>query len=65
MIEGLREMFSDFFDGVDFAQAGQVVSVDLHLQGGGKHSASLAPDGWFVALLHLTALASTDLKERD
>lgn len=60
VIEGLREMFSDFFDGIDFAHAGQVVSVDLHLRGGRTHRASLAPDGWFVALLHLTALASTD-----
>jgi predicted ATPase len=59
VIEGLRDMFPDFFDDLDFAKAAQVVSVDLHLRGSGVHSASLAPDGWFVALLHLTALAST------
>lgn len=60
VLAGLREMFADFFDDLDFAKAAQVVGVDLHLRGGGAHSASLAPDGWFVALLHLTALASTD-----
>lgn len=60
VIDGLREMFPDFFDDLDFAKAAQVVGVDLHLKGNGAHSASLAPDGWFVALLHLTALASTN-----
>jgi predicted ATPase len=60
VIDGLREMFADFFDDLDFAQAAQVISVDLHLKGNGTHPANLAPDGWFVALLHLTALASTD-----
>lgn len=60
VIDGLRETFPDRFDDLDFAKAAQVIGVDLHLKGGGTHSASLAPDGWFVALLHLTALASTD-----
>jgi predicted ATPase len=60
VIEGLREMFPDFFEDLDFAKAAQVVGVDVHLKHGRMHSASLAPDGWFVALLHLTALASTD-----
>ncbi len=60
VIAGLREMFPDFFDDLDFAKAAQVVGVDLHHKGSGTHSASLAPDGWFVALLHLTALTSTD-----
>jgi predicted ATPase len=59
VIEGLREMFPDFFEDLDFAKAAQVIGVDLHLKNKGTHSASLAPDGWFVALLHLTALAST------
>lgn len=63
VIDGLREMFADFFDDLDFAQAAQVISVDLHLKGNGTHPANLAPDGWFVALLHLTALASTDASD--
>jgi len=60
VIDGLRELLPDLFEDLDFAKAAQVVGADLHLKGSGVHSASLAPDGWFVALLHLTALASTD-----
>jgi predicted ATPase len=60
VIEGLREMFPDFFDDLDFAKAAQVIGADLRLHHGRVVSASLAPDGWFVALLHLVALASTD-----
>jgi predicted ATPase len=60
VIDGLREIFADFFDDLDFEKAAQVVGVDLRLKGNRVHSASLAPDGWFVALLHLTAVASTD-----
>ncbi|HEX7836166.1 MAG TPA: AAA family ATPase [Kofleriaceae bacterium] len=60
VIDGLREIFFDFFDDLDFEKAAQVVGADLHLKRNRVHSASLAPDGWFVALLHLTALASTD-----
>jgi predicted ATPase len=60
VVDGLREIFADFFDDLDFEKAAQVVGADLHLKGGRVHSASLAPDGWFVALLHLTAVASTD-----
>lgn len=60
VIEGLREMFGDFFEDLDFGKAGQVVGADLHLRGGKKIPANLAPDGWYAALLHLTALASTD-----
>ena len=36
-----------------------MVGADLRLKRNRVHSASLAPDGWFVALLHLTAVAST------
>jgi predicted ATPase len=53
-------MFTDFFDDFEFAKAAQVVGADLRIKDDRVHSASLAPDGWFVALLHLTALASTD-----
>lgn len=60
VLNGLREMFADFFEDLDFAKAAQVVGADLHLKRDRVHSASLAPDGWFVALLHLTAVASTD-----
>jgi predicted ATPase len=60
VIDGLREVFSDFFDDLEFEKAGLVVGADLRLKGDHVHAASLAPDGWFVALLHLTAIASTD-----
>lgn len=60
VLEGLREMFGDFFDGLDFSKAAQVVGAELRLCGGKPVSASLAPDGWFAALLHLAAIASTD-----
>jgi predicted ATPase len=60
VIDGLREMFADFFDDLEFEKAAQVVGADLRLKRDRLHSASLAPDGWFVALLHLTALASTN-----
>jgi predicted ATPase len=63
VIDGLREMFPDFFEDLDFAKAAQVVGADVHLKGGRMHSASLAPDGWFVALLHLTAVASTQAND--
>lgn len=60
VLDGLRDMFADFFEDLDFEQAAQVVVADVHLKRNRAHSASLAPDGWFVALLHLTAVASTD-----
>jgi predicted ATPase len=60
VLDGLREIFADFFDDLEFEKAAQVVGADLRLKRDLVHSASLAPDGWFVALLHLTALASTD-----
>jgi predicted ATPase len=63
VVEGLREMFPDFFEDLDFSKAAQVVGADVHLKRGRTHSASLGPDGWFVALLHLTAMASTDRGE--
>lgn len=60
VIGGLREMFGDFFEELDFSKAAQVVGAELRLRGDKAVSASLAPDGWFVALLHLSAVASTD-----
>jgi predicted ATPase len=60
VLEGLRDIFGDFFEGLDFVKAAQVVGADMHVKRGRVHSASLAPDGWFAALLHLTAVASTD-----
>jgi predicted ATPase len=60
VLDGLREIFVDFFDDLEFASVGQVVGADLRLKHDCVHSASLAPDGWFVALLHLAAVASTD-----
>jgi predicted ATPase len=60
VIAGLREIFADFFEDLEFAKAAQVIGADLRIKRDRSHSASLAPDGWFVALLHLTAVASTD-----
>lgn len=60
VLDGVRDIFSDLFEDLDFAKAAQVVGADIHLKRGRSHSASLAPDGWFAALLHLTAVASTD-----
>lgn len=59
VLAGLREIFADFFDDLEFEKAAQVVGANLILKGNRSHSASLAPDGWFVALLHLAAIAST------
>ena len=59
--DGLRQMFPDFFDDFEFYPAGQFVAGGLRLLPFDKTiRATLAPDGWFVTLLHLTALASTD-----
>lgn len=60
VLDGLREIFADFFEDLEFAKAAQVIGADLRLKRDRSHAASLAPDGWFVALLHLTAVASTD-----
>jgi predicted ATPase len=60
VLEGLREIFADFFEDLDFEKAAQVVGAAVRLKHDRVHSASLAPDGWFAALLHLAAVASTD-----
>ena len=59
VIDGLRELFPGFFEDLEFARAGQVIGADLRLPHDRVHSANLAPDGWFAALLHLAAIAST------
>lgn len=59
VIDGLREIFDDFFVDIEFEKAAQVVGASIRIKRNQLHSASLAPDGWFVALLHLTAIAST------
>lgn len=60
VIDGLRELFQDFFEDLDFSKAAQVIGAELRLRGEKVVSASLAPDGWFAALLHLTAVSSTN-----
>jgi predicted ATPase len=61
VLAGLRELFPDYFDDLEFSKAGQVVGAELRLRPYDELlPASLAPDGWFVALLHLTAIASAD-----
>ncbi|HYU81458.1 MAG TPA: AAA family ATPase [Candidatus Polarisedimenticolia bacterium] len=61
VIDGLRELFPDFFEDLEFAKIAQSVGAELRMRPYDKLlSTSTAPDGWYVALLHLTAVASTD-----
>lgn len=60
VLDGLRDIFADFFEDLSFENAAQVVGAEIHLKRDRSLSASLAPDGWFAALLHLAAVASTD-----
>ena len=61
VIDGLRRLFPSFFEDLEFSKAAQIVGAEMRLRPYDQLiPASLAPDGWFVALLHLTALASTD-----
>jgi predicted ATPase len=60
VIDGLRDIFADFFEDLSLENAVQVIGAEIHLKGDRSHSVSLAPDGWFTALLHLAAVASTD-----
>jgi predicted ATPase len=61
VLDGLREVFPSFFDDLEFSKAAQIVGGELRIRPYDKLiSIGLAPDGWFVALLHLTAVASTD-----
>jgi predicted ATPase len=61
VIDGLREVFPSFFEDLEFSKAAQIVGGELRIRPYDKLiSTGLAPDGWFVALLHLTAVASTD-----
>jgi predicted ATPase len=60
VVDGLRDIFANFFEDLEFEKAAQVVGANLRLKRDRAHSASLAPDGWWVALLHLAAVASAD-----
>jgi predicted ATPase len=64
VLDGLRQIFPSFFDDLEFSKAAQIVGGELRIRPYDKLiSTGLAPDGWFVALLHLTAVASTDLDD--
>jgi predicted ATPase len=57
--EGLRECFPDLFEDFDFAVAGQTVAAQFYgPQGGEPTPMHLAPNGLFMALLVLCAVAS-------
>src|SRR5262249_28454957 len=59
--DGLRQVFPDFFDDFEFYSAAQFGVGGIRLRPYDRSiRVALAPDGWFVALLHLAALASTD-----
>jgi predicted ATPase len=61
VLGGLRDVFPDFFEDLEFSKAAQIVGAELRIRPYDKLlSTGLAPDGWFVALLHLTAVASMD-----
>ena len=60
VLDALRDLFRDFFGDLDFSKTAQVIGAEVVFRGEKAISASLAPDGWFVALLHLTAVASTN-----
>lgn len=60
VIDGLRQMFP-FFDDLEFAKASQLIVAEYRVRPWDRLlSASVAPEGWFVALMHLTAIASTE-----
>ncbi len=61
VLTGLRECF-DWFDGLDFESTAQIVSAQLVLRGRNNQTVSVASaaNGWFVAMLHLCAVASAD-----
>ncbi|MDC3988482.1 AAA family ATPase [Polyangium jinanense] len=61
VIESLKAAFPDTFDDLDFEMAGQTVSGRIVApQPDLRISTYFAATGWLVALLHLTAVASTD-----
>jgi len=58
--EGLRQAFRETFDGLEFETAGQTVAARLFAPNTNSSVGHyFAPDGLMVALLHLTAVAST------
>ena len=61
MIEGLREGFPDLFVDLDFDVAGQIVTARIQAPWFDEMMpVHLAPEGWFMALLHLAAVASAE-----
>ena len=59
VVEGLREAFAGFEE-FDFEQAGTTVTVAVHRAGGRRLPIAQESTGFLVALLHLTAIASTE-----
>jgi predicted ATPase len=62
VIDSLKEAFPDTFDALDFdpADDGTVSARILGPRGGAALPVLYAPSGWITALLHLTAVASTE-----
>jgi predicted ATPase len=62
VIDSLKEAFPDTFDALDFdpADDGTVSARILSPRGGAALPVLYAPSGWITALLHLTAIASTE-----
>lgn len=60
VLESLRECFG-FFESLDFQQGGQIVEGHIvHRKHRGSFPVGHAAEGWLVALLHFTAVASAD-----
>jgi predicted ATPase len=60
VLESLKEAFPDTFDDLDFEMAGQTVSGRITApRPDVRVPTYFAANGWFVALLHLAAVAST------
>ncbi len=61
VIDNLRAAFPDTFDDLDFEMAGQTVSGRIVAPRPDVRIATyFAANGWLIALLHLTAVASTE-----
>lgn len=61
VIDGLREGFPDVFSGLDFEVAGQIVTARIQAPRFDEAMpVHLAPEGWFMALLRLAAVASVE-----
>jgi predicted ATPase len=61
VIEGLRQGFPGLFVDLDFEVAGQMVTARIQAPRFDEMMpVHLAPEGWFMALLHLAAVASVE-----